>query len=86
MWQDIIFSIGTLGFCLSLAPTIAGPDKPAVKTSLANMSILAVFGATHATLEFWLATTLTMICATEWGVIGWQKIRQERSAKTTKLR
>lgn len=72
-WQDWIFTIGTLIFVASLIPSITGPNKPSVYTSIPSAIVLAIFSLTYISLSFWfsaIATTTTAIC---WSILAIQK-------------
>lgn len=76
MWQDSIFSIGSLIFAVALIPSILSKDKPAIMTSFTTGSVLLVFSMAYFTLGLWVATFINGIVGAMWLYLAWQKYRK----------
>lgn len=76
MWQDAIFTTGTVLFGLALIPTIYASAKPDLWTSALTAAVLAMFTVAHFTLTLWFASAASAILAVEWSVLGYQRWRQ----------
>lgn len=76
MWQDIIFTTGSLIFAIALLPSILGPDKPAVSSSVMTGSVLYVFSATYFSLGLVFAAFSVLSTAILWTILAVQKYRQ----------
>jgi uncharacterized membrane protein len=75
MWQDYIFTIGSLFFIVGLIPALRSVDKPPVKTSLITGFWLAVFALTYISLGLYLSMVVTAITSFCWFTLAWQKYR-----------
>jgi len=76
-WQDIVLSIGTVLFIAALIPSVRSKDKPHLVTSLMNGSILVVFAVTYLSLELFFSFAMTLIVASLWLLLAWQKHSQK---------
>lgn len=76
MWQDAVFTLGSVLFTLALIPSVRSADKPAVKTSLLTASVLYVFAVVYVTLGLYFTAFTTAATATLWAVLLVQKVRQ----------
>lgn len=86
VWQDIVITIGQIIFAAALIPSIRGADKPAFSTSSITGSILAIFGITFATLQFWGSMLLSSLVAIEWFILAVQKFQMEKSVNGSPLK
>jgi hypothetical protein len=66
MWQDIIFTLGSIVFAVALLPSIRGKDKPHPATSLMTGGVLFIFALTYLSLELWFSASATMVTSTMW--------------------
>lgn len=71
-WQDLVFTVGGVIGIIALLPSLRGPDKPAVTTSLMNVFIMAAFGFTDASLGLYFAASTAVLVCIEWGWLAWQ--------------
>jgi hypothetical protein len=78
MWQDTVIAICQLAFVPAMAPTIMGPDKPALSTSALNAVIVAIIATTMATLRLWFATTTAAFLVVIWMILALQKLSMDR--------
>lgn len=78
-WQDIVFSIGTLIFSVSLIPSIKSKDKPHIFTSLSTGFVLIVFAGTYWTLNLRYSFIMAIINAVMWLTLARQKYYQKHS-------
>jgi len=78
MWQDWIFTIGSLIFVLALIPAIKAKEKPPVKTSLSTGLVLLAFVCCYISLELWLSVISGSLTATCWFILFIQKIKGEK--------
>jgi hypothetical protein len=81
MWQDAVFSAGTVIFILALLPTLLGPNKPSPITSVLTGAILICFAITYVTLGLWLSGSVAFINAIVWLVIFFQVSSLQTFAK-----
>ena len=82
MWQDAVFSAGTVIFILALMPTLLGPNKPSSITSVLTGTILLCFGATYLTLGLWLSGFVAFLNAIVWLAIFFQVTSLQTFTKT----
>ena len=66
MWQDYIFTGGSVIFIIALLPSVLSKNKPALATSLTTGTTLFVFGILYATLHLWLTAVLTWAISSLW--------------------
>ena len=75
MWQDVIFSIGSVIFAIALLPSVFSNDKPALATSVMTGTVLVIFTITYATLGLWSTAIINGMVSTIWWVLAWQVFR-----------
>lgn len=80
-WQDFVFTAGNIVFALSLIPSIRSPHKPALGTSIPTAAVLGAFAVCYATLNLWFSTFTAIVIGILWGVLAWQRRRQDGDAK-----
>lgn len=78
-WQDIVISVGQWAMTAALVPSLIGPNKPAVSSSIMTGTLIAIFGITYASLDLWSATVSSGVCALAWFVLAWQGWRRKRA-------
>ena len=81
-WQDWVLSIGGFVLLASLMPTVIGPHKPALTTSIMSATIIFIFGVTLATLGLWLTAVANVGNSIAWTVLAVQRysmMKQERA-------
>lgn len=79
-WQDLVLTVGQLIFVLALLPSILGPDKPAIGTSLITATVLVIFAAVDLTLNLIFTSVVVSITAVGWFVLAFQ-VSLRRSGK-----
>jgi hypothetical protein len=77
-WQDLVLTVGQFVFVLALLPSILGPDKPAVSTSLINGTVLVIFALVELTLNLVFTSILVGVTAAGWFLLAFQGIRRAR--------
>lgn len=77
-WQDIVFTVGSIGFIIALIPTVLAYEKPAILTSVWTGVTLLVFSVVYLTLDLYMSATVTCITAFTWLLLAWQKFSQNR--------
>ncbi len=82
LWQDWVFSIGTIIFAIALVPTLVSKNKPALSTSFTTGVVLLVFAITYVTLSLWFSAITTTITGTIWLIIFSQKYFSDKKPKT----
>lgn len=65
-WEEVVVAVGTLALGLFLLPTILGPHKPSLLTSIPTFFIILAFAASFASLDLWLAAVSNAFNATCW--------------------
>lgn len=83
MWQDSVLAVAQLTFAPSMIPTLRGPDKPALSTSVLNAVIVTVIATTQGTLGLWRAVATSSLIALIWTVLAVQKFRIDRTVKAS---
>lgn len=73
IWQDILLMLGGFGFVIALIPAVTSKSKPPRSTCLVTGGILYLFCAAYATLGLWLAFSATMITASMWATLLFQR-------------
>lgn len=81
MWQDFVLTGGTVVFIIALIPSVIGRDKPAMVTSIATGSVLAVFAIVYATLGLWFSTLTTSLTSLTWFILAIQKYLDYKRSK-----
>lgn len=74
MWQDFVFSIGSIVFCIALMPTILGKAKPPLLTAAPIALVLFIFALTYASLNLWFASTTTLLTSVLWTIVATQVV------------
>lgn len=70
-WQDILISIGTLIFLISLLPTLFNRNaKVPLLTSVPTFIILFLFAYTFFTLELYFTMIADILTGTVWLLIA----------------
>ena len=75
VWQDIVIAVCQLCFLPAMLPTLLGPDKPALSTSVLNALIVAVITVCFATLQLWFAVGTGTVTVLIWLTLAVQKYR-----------
>jgi len=75
-WQDGLFLLGSIILGASLWPSIRGPNKPDVRTSLVQTAILASYGVAYLTLHLWGAAVGIAVNTLGWTVLLVQRIQR----------
>jgi hypothetical protein len=73
LWQDFVFTIGSLFFIVALVFSVRSPDKPPVRTSVITGFWLVVFSVVYATLSLPLAAVTSAISGLLWFTLAVQK-------------
>lgn len=76
IWQDVVFSLGSIFFCVALIPTLR--DRHArvpLFTSLTTAFWLVAFAAAQVTLGCLLAPACEMVCTFLWLLIAARELR-----------
>lgn len=76
MWQDLVFSVGSVIFAIALLPSVLGPDKPDSRTSFLTGGILLVYVVAFATLGLWYAALTDAVVAVLWLILWGQKVAE----------
>jgi 4-hydroxybenzoate polyprenyltransferase len=75
--EDLIFTGGSLVLAAALLPSVFGPHKPALSSSILTGTVLVTFAATYYSMEFWFSFITTAATAVLWYTLAYQKERQE---------
>ena len=70
IWQDAIFSIGTMAFAAALIPAIRAKLYPPPSTCFVTGVFLLLFAITNATLGLWFAAAFSVVSALLWLCMG----------------
>lgn len=76
-WQDIILTVGNYIFAIALLPSVFGPDKPALSSSLMTGTVLAIFGVVYLSLGLVSSTFSVALTSVIWFVLAYQKWRSK---------
>ncbi len=74
-WQDIVLAVGGFVIAVGIIPTIRGPVKPPLPTTLTLVAVLAVSFVAFATLELWLTAFGVGLQGVLWGIVLAQTAR-----------
>lgn len=74
IWQEWVFSVGSILFAFALFPSVVGPNKPSPGTSLLTAVVLTAYVAAFWALGQAYAATTGVITATLWWTLFWQKV------------
>ena len=78
MWQDIVFSIGSLLFTFALIPSIVDKyGKPSAISSFMTAIVLSVYAPTMFTLGLYWSTFCTSLTALAWWVLLYQRLKRD---------
>lgn len=70
MWQDWVFTVGSIIFIVALIPSFKRPPAPA--TGLVTGLVLLAYSVTQASLNLWFAFGTTLILALCWFALAWK--------------
>jgi hypothetical protein len=76
IWQDAVFSVGSIVFAIALVPATLHKDKPPLTTSIPTALVLGIFGLTYTTLNLWYSAATTAMTCLLWTILLVQKLRQ----------
>jgi hypothetical protein len=76
-WQDLVLTVGSIVLIIALIPSVKGPNKPALSTSIMTGCVLSTFALVYATLNLWLSSITTIIACLLWFTLAAQKVRQQ---------
>jgi hypothetical protein len=76
-WQDIVLTAGNYIFAIALLPSVFGPDKPALSSSLMTGSVLALFGVVYLSLGLVSSTFSVALTSFIWFVLAYQQWRRK---------
>ncbi len=82
-WQDVVFTIGSIVFCITLVPMLRAEHKPPLITSVPIGAFLYIFAFAYLTLGFVAAPIIEFIQATAWmwlAVQGASGVRRRKTA------
>lgn len=72
IWQDLVFTAGTIVFAAALLPSLFGKNKPELSTSLTTGSVSAVFAFTYFSLHLVFSSILTGVNSLFWFILAVQ--------------
>ena len=72
-WQDIVLSVGSFIFVISLFPSVLSKDKPAITTSIINGVVLAIYVFTYFSMGLSITALSCFILAVLWFILAFQK-------------
>jgi hypothetical protein len=75
-WQDWVLSTGAFLVLLSLLPTLRGPHKPALTTSVMTAILGSIMTLTLATLGLWLSAVANGAVSVLWMAIALSTVRR----------
>jgi amino acid permease len=78
-WQDWVLGTGAFLVLFSLLPTIRGPHKPALSTSIMTSILGSIMTITLATLGLWLSAAANGAVSIAWIAIALSTVRQRRA-------
>ncbi|MBI3624028.1 hypothetical protein HY218_00140 [Candidatus Saccharibacteria bacterium] len=75
MWQDKVIAICQAGFVIALIPSIRSDDKPALKSSIMSIILVAIITFSLATLHLWLSVLTASGIEVCWVILAIQKAK-----------
>ncbi len=76
IWQDLLIMVGGFVLSVSLIPTLRGPHKPPVASSLPIAVVLATFALAFGTLGLWASCAAMILQSATWWALLIQRIRR----------
>lgn len=81
-WQDLVFTAGSVMFCVTLVPMLRAKTPPPLISSVPIALGLYVFAVTYLTLGFVLAPAIELVQAGLWTALAAQRaLRQYAGAQ-----
>jgi hypothetical protein len=77
-WQDITIAAGSVSFSIALIPTVKGPSKPALTSSVITAFWLFIFAIVYASLKLWFACATEILATSVWMILAIQVVRGKR--------
>ena len=77
IWQDLVFFFGQLLFFVALVPSMRSTQKPPLSSCLVTFVVLLTFVPANFTLHLYLATLMTVVTASAWGILTCQQARHQ---------
>ncbi len=72
-WQDSVFTIGSIILGIALLPSMLGPNKPELATSVMTSCVLYFFAFTYSSLGLVFSTIAVGLTAIMWTILAIQK-------------
>lgn len=73
-WQEVIFSVGNVGFALTLIPTMLNPQAQVPRTTSVPIAvILVLYVVAFASLAMPVAAFFVAATVGCWGFIAWKR-------------
>lgn len=79
MWQDLVFSAGSIIFIIALVPAVVSHLKPPKSTSFPTSLVLTAYSFTLFSLDLYWSSALNLVTALMWFTIFIQRWRQEKN-------
>lgn len=80
-WEDVVLAAGGFIISLGIIPTIRGPVKPPLITTLTFVGVLSASFVAFVSLELWLTAAGIAAQAILWAVIMAQTLMIRRDAR-----
>lgn len=72
---DLIFAVGGLILAAGLLPSVFGPEKPALATSLVTGSIILIYSVTFMAMGLWISGSINLVQSILWVTLAVQESR-----------
>jgi hypothetical protein len=81
LWQDIVFSVGSIVFSFALVPSIMDRfGKPNTSTSLTTAIVLSTYVVCFFSLGLFWSGIFSTLTAVGWYILFFQKMAQNKRA------
>lgn len=74
-FADLVFTVGGVILAAGLLPSVFGPEKPALATSLVTGSVVAVYAVTFLHLGLLFSSLTSFVQVALWAVLAVQEFR-----------
>lgn len=81
LWQDIIIAVCQIFFVIALFPSLATNSKPALLTSVMNMTLMGIISGTQFTLHLWFSSITAVVIGIGHMTLAIQKAKMNKAEK-----
>lgn len=76
MWQDYVFTVGTVVFAIGLIPTLKFKKYPSLSTCFTTACVMCAYSIANATLGLWLTSLSVAVTCGLWLYMALAQLKQ----------